>query len=54
MVYAPYVSLFITDRFFDVNTQKTIQSFAQRDEIIAVANTLYARIRLDPNATGIS
>ena len=54
IVYAPYVGLFITDRFFDVNTQKTIQSFAQRDEIVTVANTLYARVRLDENAVGIS
>ncbi len=50
IVYAPYVSLFITDRFFDVATQKTIQSFAQRDQIVTISNTLYARIRIDPTA----
>jgi hypothetical protein len=54
IVYSPYVALFISDRVFDVNTQKTAQSFASRYNLITVANTVYARIVLDPNATGIA
>lgn len=50
VVYAPYVALYISDRFFDVTLQKTIQSFAQRDEIVTVSNTLFHRIRLDETA----
>lgn len=50
IVYAPYVALFITDRFFDVSLQKTIQSFASRYDILTLSNTLYARVRLDENA----
>ena len=51
IVFAPYVALFITDRFFDVEVQKTIQSFASRYEIGTVSNNLFARVRLDENAT---
>src|SRR5437762_4298360 len=43
IVYSPYVALFISDRVFDVNTQKTTQSFASRYNLITVANTVYAR-----------
>lgn len=53
IVYSPYVALFVSDRFFDVNTQRTVQSFASRYEIFTVSNTLYARIVLDESATGI-
>ena len=54
IVYSPYVALFITDRFFDVETQKTIQSFASRFDVFTLANHLYARVLIDDNATGIS
>lgn len=54
IVYAPYVSLFITDRFFDVDTQKTSQSFASRYEIFTQSNTLFSRVVIDETATGIS
>jgi hypothetical protein len=54
IVYSPYVDLFITDRFFDVNTQKTSQSFASRYDIFTISNGLYARIVLDPNSSGIT
>lgn len=54
IVYTPYVDLFISDRFFDVETQKTTQSFASRYEIFVMSNLLYSRIVIDPNATGIS
>ena len=54
IVYAPYVDLFISDSFFDVETQKTTQSFASRYEIFTISNLLYARVVIDPNATGIS
>jgi hypothetical protein len=50
IVYAPYVALFITDRFFDVETQKTTQSFASRYDLFTMSNTSYARVVLDPNA----
>jgi hypothetical protein len=55
VVYSPYVDLFITDRFFDVETQKTSQSFASRFDIFTMSHTLYARVVLDPEAaTGIN
>ncbi len=55
VVYSPYVDLFVTDRQFDVTTQKTQQSFASRYEIFTISSTLYGRIVLDPEATaGIS
>lgn len=54
IVYTPYVDLFISDRFFDVETQKTTQSFASRYEIFTMSSLLYARVVIDPNATGIA
>lgn len=54
IVYSPYVALFITDRFFDVTVQKTVQSFASRYEIFTIAPHTYARIVLDESETGIS
>lgn len=54
VVWVPYVALFVSDRVFDVTVQKSTQSFASRAEIVTVSNNLYARVVLDPNATGIS
>jgi hypothetical protein len=56
IVYSPYVGLFVSDRFFDVNTQVTTQSFASRFDIITVSNTLYSRVVIDEDAVtpGIS
>lgn len=53
VVWAPYVPLFVSERFFDVSTQRSVQSFASRAEIVTVSNLLYARVVIDPNATGI-
>lgn len=53
VVYAPYVALFVSERFFDVTKQKTIQSFASRFGIFTVSNTLFARVVIDDNAQGI-
>lgn len=54
IVYSPYVALFVSDRSFDVNTQRTVQSFASRYEIFTISSTLYARIVLDEYSTGIT
>lgn len=48
VVYAPYVPLFVSDRVFDITTQKTAQSFASRFGIFTMANHLYARVVIDP------
>ncbi len=53
VVYAPYIPLFVSERFFDVNVQKTTQSYASRFGIFTIANTLYARIVLDDGVQGI-
>lgn len=54
IVYAPYVALFVSERFFDVTRQKTVQSFASRFGIFTVSNTLFARVVLDDEAAGIA
>lgn len=54
IVYAPYIPLFVSERFFDPTYQKTIQSFASRFCIKTVSNTLFARVIIDENATGIA
>lgn len=54
VVYAPYVALFVSERFFDNSTQKTSQSFASRFGIFTVSNTLFARVVIDDAAQGIA
>lgn len=54
IVYAPYVALFVSERFFDVNRHKTTQSFASRFGLFTVSNTLFARVVIDDGAQGIA
>lgn len=54
IVYAPYIALFVSERFFDVDNQKTSQSFASRFGLFTVSNTLYARVLIDEDASGIA
>lgn len=53
VVYSPYIPLFISDRFFDNNTQTTNQSYASRFGITTVSTTLYGKVVID-SSTGIN
>lgn len=53
VVYAPYIPLFVSDRFFDVKLQKTTQSYASRFGIFTIANTVYGRVLIDDAQEGI-
>lgn len=50
LVFAPYVSLFISERSFNVSTQGWEQSFMSRFLIHTVSNSLFARVVIDENS----
>jgi hypothetical protein len=54
LVYAPYIALFVSERVFNTNTQKTSQSFASRFGLFTISNTLFAKVVIDEGAEGIA
>lgn len=54
LVYAPYIALFVSERFFDVELQRSVQSFAHRSLIHTVSNDLFVRIVVDQSANSVA